>query len=139
MPQDHLRILGMIFHAYHGLEQDEIKNGQRFEVDVDLIFDATAAASSDRIKDTIDVRQVYQLVQKVVVQRRFYLLEAVSEQIAQGILENFAVQEVMVRVRKPFAPLGGLANGTEIEIVRRRETPAHVLKENDSCAHGNAE
>ncbi|MBN2355133.1 dihydroneopterin aldolase [candidate division KSB1 bacterium] len=120
MSQDHLRILGMIFHAYHGLEQDEIKNGQRFEVDVDLIFDATPAAKTDRIKDTIDVRQVYLLVQDVVLQDRFYLIEAVSEHIAQRILEKFPVQEVTVRVRKPFAPLGGLANGTEIEIVRKR-------------------
>jgi hypothetical protein len=30
------------------------------------------------------------------------------------------VSEVKVRVRKPFAPLGGLANGTEIEIVRKK-------------------
>lgn len=121
MSQDHLRVLGMIFHAYHGLDQDEIKNGQRFEVDVDLLFDAEPAAKSDRIKDTIDVREVYRVVQDVVVNDRFYLIEAVSEHIAQRVLEKFPVFEVIVRVRKPFAPLGGLANGTEIEIFRKRE------------------
>ena len=120
MSQDHLRVWGMIFHAYHGLEHDEIKNGQRFEVDVDLTFDATPAAKSDHLRDTIDVREIYLVVQGVVVQNRFYLIEAVSENIAQRILDKFAVSEVRVRVRKPFAPLGGLADGTEIEIVRTR-------------------
>lgn len=110
----------MIFHAYHGLEHDEIRNGQRFEVDLEMIFDASKAAASDQLKDTIDVRQVYEKVREVVVNKRFYLIEAVSQNIADLIFEKFAVDEVTVKVRKPFAPLGGLANGTEVEITRKR-------------------
>ena len=110
----------MIFHAYHGLLHRERENGQRFEVDVEMIFDASGAAISDRIKDTIDVRQVYSDVQNVVVNSRFYLIETISQQIADLVLAKFPVDEVTVKVRKPFAPLGGLANGTEIEITRTR-------------------
>ena len=113
-------MLGMIFHAYHGLEHDERKNGQRFEVDLEMVFDASRAARSDQLRDTIDVRQVYAEVQKVVVNERFYLIESVSQEIADMIFEKFPVQAVTVKVRKPFAPLGGLANGTEIEITRER-------------------
>jgi dihydroneopterin aldolase len=118
MAQDHLRVLGMIFHAYHGLAHEEIKNGQRFEVDVEIRFDASPSGRSDHIQDTIDVRQIYTLVHSVVVEGRFFLIEAVAEHIAAGILNRFPVETVTVRVRKPFAPLGGLANGTEIEIIR---------------------
>ena len=129
MAKDYLRVLGMIFHAYHGLEHVEMENGQRFEVDVELRFDAATSGRSDRIQDTIDVRQVYALVQSVVVQKRFFLIEAVSERIAAGLLERFPAEAVTVRVRKPFAPLGGLANGTEIEISRYRsdvtDSPLH--------------
>jgi 7,8-dihydroneopterin aldolase/epimerase/oxygenase len=120
MSRDHIRIRGMIFHAYHGCEQDERTNGQRFEVDLDLVFDAAPAGLSDRLKDTIDVRQVYRLVQEIVTTDRFYLIETVSEHIARRILDQFRVEQVTVAVRKPFAPLGGLANGTEIEITRNR-------------------
>lgn len=123
MAQDYLRVLGMIFHAYHGLMQEEIKNGQRFEVDVELLFDAAPAGHSDRIRDTIDVREIYGLVQEVVVDGRFFLIEAIGEHIAAGILARFTAEAVKVRVRKPFAPLGGLANGTEIEITRYRAAP----------------
>ncbi|NIA30249.1 MAG: dihydroneopterin aldolase [Actinobacteria bacterium] len=124
MLKDKLRVQGMIFHAYHGLEHDEIRNGQRFEVDLEMIFDASKAAKSDQLKDTIDVRQVYEKVRKVVVNKRFYLIEAVSQNIADIIFQEFAVDEVTVRVRKPFAPLGGLANGTEVEITRKRADKA---------------
>ena len=123
MAQDYLRVNGMIFHAYHGLMQEEIRNGQRFEVDVEVCFDAAPAGRSDRLHDTIDVRQIYALVQEVVVEGRFFLIEAVGEHIAARILARFPVASVKVRVRKPFAPLGGLANGTEIEISRSADQP----------------
>ena len=110
----------MIFHAYHGLEHDEIHNGQRFEVDIEMYYDASTSAKSDQLKDTIDVRKVYNQVQKCVLKKRFYLIEAVSQHIADTIFENFDVDKVNVTVRKPFAPLGGLANGTEVEITRTR-------------------
>lgn len=110
----------MIFHAYHGCDDDERRNGQRFEVDIELTTDIRPAAHSDRLKDAIDVRQVYEQVRKVVEQDRFYLLETISEQIAKNLLEQFPIEAVRICVRKPFAPLGGLANGTEIEIIRMR-------------------
>jgi dihydroneopterin aldolase len=111
----------MIFHAYHGLGQEERENGQRFEVDIELSIDIAKAAQTDRIKDTIDVREVYGTVRDVVINERFYLIEAVSQRIVDTILQKFDVKEVTVRVRKPFAPLGGLANGTEIEIRRVKD------------------
>jgi len=111
----------MIFHAYHGCGQDERIHGQRFEVDLDLTYDIAPAVASDRLKDTIDVRMVYREVQDIITNDRFYLIETVSEHIARRILQQFPVQEVKVTVRKPFAPLGGLTDGTEIEITRRRE------------------
>jgi 7,8-dihydroneopterin aldolase/epimerase/oxygenase len=120
MPRDKLRVQGMIFHAYHGLYKDERENGQRFEIDVELEFDAHAAAESDRIRDTIDVRQVYNLVKDIVLNECFYLIETMSQRIAAALLDEFGVPKVMVKVRKPFAPLGGLANGTEIEVIREK-------------------
>ncbi len=120
MPNDKLRVLGMIFHAYHGLYDGERENGQRFEVDVEMQYDASKAANTDRIKDTIDVRKVYDHVKQAVTDHKFFLIEAMSRQIADTLLQSFPIDSVTVRVRKPFAPLGGLANGTEIEIFRKK-------------------
>lgn len=120
MAGDRLSILGMTFHAHHGFEEHEIENGQRFEVDVEMIVDITQAAATDLLSDAVDYRKVYQQVQSIVLEQRYYLIETLSQRIASSILEIFGVEEVTVRVRKPGAPLGGLANGTQIEITRRR-------------------
>ena len=120
MNRDTLSIMGMTFHAHHGLDQDEIKHGQRFEVDIEIKVDIRQAAESDTLHDTIDVRDVYKKVRGIVVDQRFYLIETVTQRIADCLLQNYVIDEVTVRVRKPFAPLGGLANGTQIEITRKR-------------------
>ena len=120
MPRDKLKVLGMIFHAYHGLYDDERENGQRFEVDVEMTFDMRVAAKSDKLSDTVDVRLVYADVKKIIAHERFFLIEKLGEKIASQLLQNFAIESVTVRLRKPFAPLGGLANGTEIEIFRQK-------------------
>lgn len=118
--RDKLSILGMTFHAHHGFEEHEIENGQRFEIDVEMIVDISRAAETDMLSDTVDYRRVYRLIKSIVLEQRFYLIETLSQRIASAILESFDVQEVTVRVRKPVAPLGGLAEGTQIEITRSK-------------------
>ena len=121
MAQDRLSILGMTFHAHHGLENHEIENGQRFEVDVEMTLDTSVAAATDHLSDTVDVRQVYKEIQQIVMKQRFYLVETLSQKVADVMLSKFDIAQVTVRVRKPVAPLGGLTNGTQIEITRERE------------------
>lgn len=120
MAQDRLSILGMTFHAHHGLEEHEIENGQRFEIDVEMLLDTAKAAATDHLRDTVDVRRVYKDIQAIVLNQRFYLIETLSQRVADTMLKNYDIEQVTVRVRKPFAPLGGLANGTQIEVVRAR-------------------
>ena len=120
MNRDRLSIRGMTFHAHHGLEEHEIENGQRFDIDVEMFFDASKAAQTDRLSDTIDVRRVYKDIKKVVLEKRFYLIETLAQRVAAAILKNYDIEAITVRVRKPVAPLGGLSRGTEIEITRSR-------------------
>ena len=117
---DILRINNMIFYAYHGVDDGERDAGQRFEVDVELAFDVRIPGKTDRIRDTIDAREVYLAVEEVVVEGEFYLVEALAENIATVLLDKFDIEELVVRVRKPFAPIPGINDGIEIEISRER-------------------
>lgn len=108
----------MTFHAYHGVWDEEREIGQRFEVDVELKIDAQAATKSDRLKDTVDLYAVFEAVKNVVLNGKFLLLETMAEKVAQTILQKFKVEEALVRVRKPHAPIGGIQDGIEVEIVR---------------------
>ena len=108
----------MIFYAYHGVEEGERDAGQRFEGDVELATDLRVPGETDRLRDTIDARQVYYTVEEIVIQGEFRLVEALAENIATALLEKFELDEVVIRVRKPFAPIQGISEGIEVEIAR---------------------
>ncbi|MDQ7063049.1 MAG: dihydroneopterin aldolase [candidate division KSB1 bacterium] len=111
----------MLFHAYHGVWDEEREVGQRFQVDVEIYDDFSVAGKSDRLKDTIDLYRVYQVVEEVVVRRQFKLVEALAETIAQALLQQFNIREIRVRVRKPNSPIKGISDGIEVEIVRKAQ------------------
>jgi dihydroneopterin aldolase len=120
MASDILKLKNMTFHAYHGVWDEEREIGQRFEVDVELKIDARAAAQTDRLRDTVDLYAVFEAVEKVISNGKCRLLETMAEKVANQILEKFNVEEVLVRVRKPHAPIRGIQDGIEVEINRTR-------------------
>lgn len=120
MPADIIRLNRMIFHAYHGYWDEERQVGQRFEVDVELQVNVQQAASSDNIRDTVDLYKVYQTVEHVVTKNTFKLVETLTQVIADTLLREFNLAQVRVRVRKPNSPVPGISDGIEVEIHRER-------------------
>ncbi|MGC9319419.1 MAG: dihydroneopterin aldolase [Armatimonadota bacterium] len=119
---DIIRIHNMRFYGYHGVDASERDLGGRFHVDVELGLDLHAAGASDSVADTVvDYRAVYDLVARIQDENRFRLLEAFAHHIAEAILAEFSVEQVLVRVRKMSVPLGGLIDHAEVEITRRNE------------------
>jgi dihydroneopterin aldolase len=110
----------MVFRGYHGVWDEERQIGQRFEVDVEFIIDVSNAAKSDNIKDTIDFYKVYQVVENIVAQKSFKLVETLAETIAAALLRKFSAPELRLRVRKPNSPVPGICDGIEVEIVRQK-------------------
>lgn len=121
MPDDILRINNMTFHAYHGVWEEEQEIGQRFEVDLELNVDAAHVAETDRLKETVDLSAVFETVEKIVAEGKFRLIETMAEYIAREILKHFQVGDVLVRVRKPHAPIRGIQDGIEVEIRRSQK------------------
>ncbi|MDN5344767.1 MAG: 7,8-dihydroneopterin aldolase/epimerase/oxygenase [Clostridia bacterium] len=121
---DKIILDGMEFYAFHGCYPAEQELGQPFVVDIELFLDLAPAGCSDALEASIDYSQVYHLVQEITTGRPFKLLEALAEAIAAGILAAFPVAEVMVRVKKPRAPLPGRFNYVAVEIRRSRSGPS---------------
>ncbi|MEE3335830.1 MAG: dihydroneopterin aldolase [Candidatus Latescibacterota bacterium] len=117
---DRLRLMNLVFHAYHGLLPEEERLGQRFEVDVELLLDLAAAARADEPQLTVDYTDALALVEQIVTQCRFGLVEALAEALAEGIRQRFSTLEgVIIRVRKPNPPVATTFDGLEVEIERR--------------------
>jgi dihydroneopterin aldolase len=115
---DKIIIQGMEFYGYHGVLPGEQEIGQRFMVDLELSTYLEHSGRLDDVAETIDYSEVYGLVEKIVTEERFNLIEGLAERIAQTVLARYSVEEVMVRVKKPHAPLGGIFEYVGVEIRR---------------------
>ena len=94
-----IELAGLEVFGFHGVNEDERRDGQRFLYDVEL--DVGEAGSSDRIEDAVDYREVAACVREVSERRSFHLLEAHAVAVADALLDRFPVARVRVRVRKP--------------------------------------
>lgn len=115
---DKIVLTGMEFYAYHGVFDEEGKLGARFSVDVELRL---ALSTTDSIRATVDYGRVYALVQEAVTGTRFKLVEALAATICEKLLASEAlVNEAVVRVHKPNAPLPGIVRDVHVEVTRKR-------------------
>lgn len=110
--------IGLVGHHGHHAAEKEL--GQRFEVDVDLWLDVQEAGKSDRLPDAVNYEDVYRLVERIVRDDRFSLLEALASDVAAQIYEQFEVEGVAVRIRKPSVPHCPNLGHVEIEVERGR-------------------
>jgi dihydroneopterin aldolase len=115
-----IELAGIELHGYHGVLEEERRDGQRFVFDVWLdVPDGTGA--SDRIEETIDYREVAALVREVSDGRQFRLLEALAAALAEAMLARFpAVDAARVRVRKPQVELDPPVEYSAVTVERRR-------------------
>ena len=49
------------------------------------------------------------------------MIEALASSIAKDILINFPINSILVRVRKPHAPVKGVLDTIEVELNRSKE------------------
>ncbi len=118
---DVIRIKNAVFYAYHGAIEDEQNLGGKFEFDVDLYCDLSAAAESDSLAKTVDYEKVYAFIRQSVLHKKYYLLEALAYTIGKGLLGEFAaLEKVVVRVRKIHPPVKGVIDHVEVEIAQQR-------------------
>ena len=116
-----IRMKNAVFYAYHGVMQDEQNLGGKFECDVELHCDFSAAAQTDSLKNTVNYERVYTFIQNKVLEHKYYLLEALANAIGQGIINEFYnVEKVLVRVRKPHPPVKGVVDFVEVEVTHTR-------------------
>jgi dihydroneopterin aldolase len=93
-----VHLKGLEVFGHHGVDEEERREGQSFVYDIRL--SVSDEALSDRIEDTVDYRQVAEVVREVSDSRTFNLLEALAAAVADAIVERFPVESVRLRVRK---------------------------------------
>lgn len=116
-----VKIQNAIFYAYHGVMTEEQNLGRKFEVDVELEYDFSRAAETDKLEYAVNYEKVYQSLKEILTENKFYLVEKIAYLIGKKILDKFQnVDAVKVRVRKLHPPIGGLIDYVEASVEIKR-------------------
>jgi dihydroneopterin aldolase len=117
----YIRLHNAVFYGYHGNHREERHLGGRFHIDIEMETDFTEAAEHDHLEETVNYEAVYNLIQDIVTNDTFKLIETVAKRIADRILDTFPqANGVVVRVRKPGAPIKGVIDYVEVEVDEHR-------------------
>jgi 7,8-dihydroneopterin aldolase/epimerase/oxygenase len=99
-----ITIVDLEVHYCVGVTDEERAKPQRLLVTVDMNFDFSSAAVSDRIERTINYQTVAEDLLKFGEGRSWKLVEKVVDNIAERVLSEYKPQSVLVEVKKFSIP-----------------------------------
>lgn len=101
-----IRIKNLEIFAYHGVLEEEKKNGQKFYVDATLKTDFLQAAKEDNLSLSTHYGEVCLQIKESMTHKSHDLIESVARKVAEDILVKFPlVDEITLELKKPFAPI----------------------------------
>ena len=121
-PLDLVFIEGFVGHTIIGIHESELHVTQPLVIDVCAGTPRARACDTDRIGDTIDYGELRQRLHRLMQEHGVQLLEALAEQVARIVIDEFRAHWVRVRIVKPRKFPDTAAVGVMIE--RRRVLPS---------------
>ena len=101
------------FHAFHGLFEEEKLTGNEFGVNMSVSY-RPPSPLMDKIADTIDYEQLYEIV-KAEMKKRRDLLETLVIEIAEKVYESFPiVTKVVITISKLHPPIAGFSGNVSV-------------------------
>ncbi len=116
--QDKLIIAGLEFHGHCGITDEERKAGQRLSVDLEIGYDLSPAAKSDRLEEAIDYAAIAHRLAEIGRNESFRLMEALAEKMVSVVIKEFGAREVRLRIKKLHPPVEPIKKYAGVEIHR---------------------
>jgi dihydroneopterin aldolase len=102
---DKIFLTGVSGTGYHGVFEQEKREGQTFSVDIEVTSDFSAAVKSDDVRDTVNYAELADIAHAAITGEPFDLIEKLADTIARECLDIAGVTSVTVTVHKPYAPI----------------------------------
>lgn len=116
---DEIRIDNLEVYAGHGVFEFENTNGQSFFVNAILYTNTRQAGQKDDLTLSTHYGEVSKCINRLLREHTFQLIETVAEYIAEQVLLNFPlVQMLDLEIRKPQAPVALPFESVSIKIRR---------------------
>ena len=118
---DKIIVENIAFYGYHGFLPEERKLGQRFLADLTLFIDLEEAAKFDSINKTVDYAEAFKILEEEGKKNQFKLIEALAEKIIKVLFTEYKkVTKILLRIKKPSAPIPGQFDYVAVEMERER-------------------
>lgn len=118
---DSIRIKNLKIPARHGVYEFEKEKDGTFELDIELYLPLLKAGESDRLEDTINYEDIISTVTKAFTDKQYALVEAAAQSVCDRLLNDFKIDNITVRVRKPHAPIDANFETVEVQLNRKNE------------------
>jgi 7,8-dihydroneopterin aldolase/epimerase/oxygenase len=117
LSQYRIALKNCAFFARHGLFSEEEALGQRFLVDAVLWVEGMEALEQDSIDGTVDYGEAFKIVERIIMGKRRYLIEALALEVAMAVCSEFEpVRRAEITIRKPNAPVNGVLDHVEVTV-----------------------
>jgi dihydroneopterin aldolase len=117
---DVILLEGIQVPAALGVTVAERRHRRPVLLDLEVTSDLRRAGRSDRIRQTIHYKRIFEVVEDVASNYEHKLVEALGDRIARAVLSKFDADAVTVTVRKP-QPISGVLDYAGVRITRTRE------------------
>ena len=111
-----VKIRNVEFQGNHGATAGERRSARRFQVDVDMTFDMRRAMESDRLTDTVNYKDVCELLVEIGTQKPYRLLERVASAMLDAIAQRWPSATIELELRKLHPPCPGNPDYTAVRI-----------------------
>lgn len=116
---DIIKIEELKVFAYHGVFEEEKKNGQDFYVNAKLYSDLKKAGMTDALQDSTHYGEVCLQIEKSLTAESYDLIERAAEKTIEDILNHFPlIWKVTLELKKPHAPIPMEFESVSVEITR---------------------
>lgn len=118
-----LSITNAEYYAFHGVKNEERLLGGKYQVDLELFYDASTAIYNDDVKDAVNYEEALFCISEIINgDNNYNLVETICSEILNSIMDKFpAVEVATVRLRKFSAPIKHVIGHIEAELTIERE------------------
>ena len=108
--------------AYHGVNPEEKRDGQKFVLDIIAQADLKNARLTDNLDDTVSYAKIIKTARAVFCEEKNDLIERAAERVADALLKEYSkIENVTVLLKKPDAPIKADFEYVAVEISKSRE------------------
>ena len=122
MKNDIVFVKGLVFEANHGYTAAERRSTRRFRLDIELSASLSAAANTDKLRDTLDYRDICETALNICTKETYRLLEALAGRIATVLHKTYPQADITLCLEKLAPPCPGVPESCGVRISFPRKT-----------------